>query len=169
LDFTVRRRIADAGGWLLLAAGAAFVLAAALDWQDVYEDASRWQDKAAQWEKRAGHGAAAAGGSEELRPQIEAAAKALTRLAISWGALYRCLEDNADDSVSLLAVLPSADKGEIRVNGEAKDFAALRAYLQRLGNSGVLTDVRLLTQEVRESDAQKPIVFSVVAAWRIKS
>jgi Tfp pilus assembly protein PilN len=90
-------------------------------------------------------------------------------MAIPWGELYRCLEENADQNVSLLAVLPNPEKGELRLSGEARDFAALRGYLERLGESGVLTDVRLLNHEVKESDAQKPVVFSLVAAWRVKS
>lgn len=172
LDFAARRRIAGAGGWLLLAAGAAFALAALLDWQDAREVTVRWEDKAAQWghtARRSGQrGGSSDGAAEALRPQIEAAAKAVTRLAIPWGALYRCLEDNADETVSLLAVLPNADKGELRLSGEAKDFAALRGYLQRLGDSGVLTEVRILSHEIRESDAQKPVMFTLVAAWRGK-
>lgn len=174
LDFTARRRIAGAGGWLLLVAGAAFALAVILDWQDAHEETARWEDKAAQWghtARRSGQsgGGGVDGAAEALRPQIEAAAKAVTRLAIPWGALYSCLEDNADETVSLLAVLPNADKGEIRLSGEARDFAALRGYLQRLGDSGVLTDVRILSHELRESDAQKPVMFTLVAAWRGKS
>ena len=171
LDFAAGRRIAGTGGWLLLVAGASVALAATLDWQDLREDTARWEDKAVQQARaaqRAGQGAPAVGG-EELRPQIDAAAKALSRLAIPWGELYRCLEENADQNVSLLAVLPNPEKGELRLSGEARDFAALRGYLERLGESGVLSDVRLLNHEVRESDAQKPVVFSLVAVWQVRS
>jgi Tfp pilus assembly protein PilN len=171
LDFVARRRVAGAGGWLLLLAGVAFALAATLDWQDAREETARWEDKAAQSAhaaQRAGRGGATVG-DEVLRPQIDAAAKAVSRLAIPWGELYRCLEENADQNVSLLAVLPNPDKGELRLTGEARDFAALRGYLQRLGESGVLTDVRLLSHDLRESDAQKPVLFSLVAVWRISS
>jgi Tfp pilus assembly protein PilN len=108
-------------------------------------------------------------GAGELQPQVEAAAKAVARLAIPWGELYRCLEENADQDVSLLSVQPNPDKGELRLSGEARNFAALRSYLQRLGESGTLTEVRLLNHEPRESDAQKPVVFSLVAVWRIRS
>jgi hypothetical protein len=171
LDFAARRGIAGAGGWLLLAAGVSVALAASLDWQDLREDTARWEDKAAQQAhaaRRAGQGSAVAGGGE-LRPEVEAAAKVVSRLAIPWGELYRCLEENVDQNVSLLTVLPNPEKGELRLSGEARDFAALRGYLERLGESGVLTDVRLLNHEVRESDAQKPVVFSLVAAWQVRS
>lgn len=169
LDFTARPRIASPVGWMLLLAGGAFALAAMIDWQAERDATAHWEDKAAQhaWTaQRAGRGGAA---GEELRPQALAAAKALSRLALPWNDLFGGLETNAGGDISLLAVLPNAEKGELRLSGEARDFAALRAYLQRLGASGILADVRLLNHEVRESDAQKPVVFSVIAAWRIPS
>ncbi|HTZ00180.1 MAG TPA: PilN domain-containing protein [Rhodocyclaceae bacterium] len=170
LDFAGPPYPTGSGGWLLLLVGVVCLLAAAFDWQDSRDETSRWQDEAARWQRaaqRAGRGSAA--GATTRRPEVEAAAKALARLTIPWGALYRCLEDKADADVSLLAILPNADKGELRVNGEARDFAALRRYLQRLGESDVLADVRLQSNDVRESDAQKPVVFSIVAAWRAGS
>ena len=170
LDLVGRRPLASAGGWLLLVAGCLLALASALDWQEARDDTMRWQDKAERWQQalqRARHDAGMTGEDlAALRPQVEAAVKAVNRLTIPWSALYRSLESSADDSVSLLAILPNPDKGEVRLNGEAKDFAALRAYVQRLGEGGVLADVRLQNQEVRESVAERPIVFSLVAAWR---
>jgi Tfp pilus assembly protein PilN len=171
LDFVARRRSSRLAGWLLLFVGVAVTGAAVLDWQAASEEAARWAAKAEHWQsmaKRAGHSGheAVDGDAAALRPQVAAAAKAITRLSTPWGALYRSLEGSVDDSVSLLAISPNAEKGEVRLNGEAKDFAVLRGYLQRLSESGTLTDVRLLGQEVKQNDAQRPIVFSIVATWR---
>lgn len=170
LDLIGRRPLASAGGWLLLVAGCLLALASALDWQEARDETVRWQDKAAHWQQalqRARHDGGIAGEDVAAsRPEAEAAAQAVNRLSIPWSALYRKLESSADDSVSLLAILPNPDKGELRLNGEARDFAALRAYMQRLGEGGVLADVRLQSQEVRENVAERPIVFSLVATWR---
>jgi hypothetical protein len=171
LDFVARRPKASLGGWLLLLVGAAVATAATFDWQAASDDTGRWTAQAEHWQsaaKRAGLGSheAVDGDAAVLRPQIEAAAKAIARLGTPWGELYRSLEASVDDSVSLLAILPNPEKGEVRVNGEAKDFAALRGYLQRLNDSGTLTDVRLLGQEVKQNDAQHPVVFAIVATWR---
>jgi hypothetical protein len=170
-EFVAHRRRNSRSGWLLLLVGAVVAGAAIFRWQAASEETARWTSKAAQWQsaaKRAGHGTGevASGDAATLRPQVEAAAKAIARLATPWGDLYRCLEDSVDETVSLLAILPNVEKGEVRLNGEAKDFAALRSYLQRLSESGTLTEVRLLSQEVKQSDAQRPIVFSIIAVWR---
>lgn len=168
-DFVARRRSGPLG-WGLLAAGVVLVGLVAFHWQAVRTEAARGSAQAEHWQKLArrldGGPQAAGDDSAALRPQIVAAAKAIDRLATPWGALYRSLESSVDDSVSLLAIAPNADKGEVRLNGEAKDFAALRAYLKRLGESEALTDVRLLGQEIKQSDAQHPIAFSLVATWR---
>lgn len=91
---------------------------------------------------------------------------ALARLAVPWGPLYGAIERCADDSVTLLAITPNAEKGELQLLGEAKDFAALRGYLERLGAASPISEARLLGQEIRQSDSQKPIVFRIAAAWR---
>jgi hypothetical protein len=170
LDLVARRRRISLAGWLVLAGGLVAVGMATLDWQDARDDAARWSAKSAHWQdmaKRVGGSRKTVGDDAAvLRPQVAAAAKAISRLTTPWGALYRSLEGSADDTVSLLAISPNVDKGEVRLSGEAKDFAALRSYLKRLGDSEALADVRLLGQEVKTGDAQRPIVFSIVAAWR---
>ena len=169
LDFVATGCRVSPIGWLLLMAGGVAVSLAALDWQAAHDDAARWSAKRQHWQemaKRLGAGKTVSDDSAALRPQITAAAKAVEHLATPWGALWRDLEGSVDDSVSLLAIAPSADKGEVRLAGEAKDFAALRAYLKRLGASAALADVHLLGQEVKQSDPQHPIAFAIVAAWR---
>jgi Tfp pilus assembly protein PilN len=169
LDFVAGRRVCGPIGWLLLLAGALLTALAAFDWQAAREDAARWSANTEHWQhmaSRMGGGRTAGEDAAVLRPQMVAAAKAIERLATPWGALYDSLEGSVDDTVSLLEVAPSADKHEIRLAGEARDFAALRAYIKRLGDSGGLADVRLLGQEVKRSDPQHPIVFSIVATWR---
>lgn len=170
LDFVGRRRASGRAGWLMLAAGVVLVGLVALHWQAARNDAARWSAEAERWQQMAkrldGSQQTVGADAAALRPQVVAAARAIDRLATPWGALYRSLEASVDDSVSLLAIAPNVDKREVRLSGEAKDFAALRAYLKRLGESEALTDVRLLGQEIKQSDAQHPIVFSVIAVWR---
>jgi Tfp pilus assembly protein PilN len=169
LDFVATRRRTSPIGWLLLVAGAVLMGIVALDWQATRADAAHWSAKTEHWQslaRRFGGSKMTDDDATALRPQVVAATKAVRRLATPWGALYRSLEGSLDDTVSLLSISPNVDKGEVRLNGEAKDFAALRHYLRRLSESEALYDVRLLSQEVKRNDAQHPIVFSVVTAWR---
>lgn len=169
MDFVGTRRRIRPVGWLTLLVGIVAAGAVALDWKAAEDEASLWAGKARHWrqlvEPQGGHRTTVRE-SEELQSQMAAAAKAVDRLATPWGALYGSLEDSVDDTVTLLAISPNVEKSEVHLNGEAKDFTALRAYIKRLGESQTLGDVRLLAQEVKQSDAQRPIVFSIVAAWR---
>jgi Tfp pilus assembly protein PilN len=170
LDFVNKPRRAGPVGWAVLLLVAVAVGMAALDWQSARDEAVRWEEKDQHWQqllkRQGGQRATHGDNSAALRPQMVAAAKAIDLLATPWGALYRSLEGSVDDSVSLLAVSPNFDKGEVRLGGEAKDFAALRAYIKRLGESESLAEVRLLGQEVKQKDPEHPIVFSILAAWR---
>lgn len=171
LDFVAPRDSGSTGGWLLLAAGVVCATAVGIDAFAAREEFVHWQGKTEHWQRLAQQAARRAGGAAGgdvvlLQPQAEAAARAITRLSVPWNALYRSLEDSADDSVSLLSVLPNAEKGEVRLSGEARDFDALGSYLRRLNDSGSFADARLLGHQVRQSDAQKPVVFSIAAQWR---
>lgn len=171
LDFVARHQRTSRLGWWLLAAGALLVTAGMLAWQSANVETTRWKEKAEHWRSQAKRGGqsgsqVADGDAGALRPQVEAAAKAITLLAMPWGELYGSLERTVDETITLLAVLPSPEKGEVRLSGEAKDFAALRGYLKRLNETGTLADVRLLRQEVKQNDPQLPIVFSIAAVWR---
>ncbi len=169
LDFVGTRHRVGVVGWVVLLLGGLAVAGAALDWQSARDEAEGWAGKGEHWQQMTHRLAGAPANRRNgaaLRPQMAAAAKAVERLSTPWGTLYRSLEGTVDDTVSLLAIAPDADKGEVHLGGEAKDFGALRAYIKRLGESEALGDVRLLGQEVKQSDAQHPIVFSIVAAWR---
>lgn len=171
LDYIGGRRRSSRIGWVLLLAGAVLAGMVVVDWWAASEEAARWEAKAGHWQdmaKRldARHGAGESVDSVAFGQQVLAAGKAIGHLVTPWGDLYHTLEGTIDESVSLLAISPNAEKGELRLNGEAKDFAALRNYLQRLSESGTLTDVRLLHQEVKQNDAQHPISFSIFASWR---
>ncbi len=171
LDFVSRQRRTSRFGWSLLGVGVVLVGAIMVVWQSASDQAANWNEKAEHWESKANGGGSygsqkTGGDAVVLQPQVDAAAKAITQLAMPWGELFGSLERTVDETVSLLAILPSPEKGEVRLNGEAKDFAALRSYLKRLSETGNLTDVRLLRQEVKQSDPQRPIVFSIVAIWR---
>lgn len=173
LDFVASRRQGDRIGWLLLGTGVITIGIGAIAWLMASGDGAHWAQEAERWNQTARRESSGQVKHRTAptppRPQMLAAAKAIDRLATPWGGLYSALEDSLDDTVSLLSIVPSADKGEVRLNGEAKDFPALRAYIRRLSNSEVLSDVRLLRQEVRQNDSQQPIVFSLVATWRQRS
>ena len=59
-----------------------------------------------------------------------------------------------DDSTALLSVEPELSSGKLRLIGEARDGAALLAYIARLEGRGGITDVSLLSQQVKQCDVR---------------
>jgi hypothetical protein len=87
-------------------------------------------------------------------------------LALPWDMLFRTVEGTGSVPVALLAVQPDAQKRQVKISGEAKDYAALLTYIARLDESGTLRNVHLLSHQRKQDDPQHPLLFTVAASWR---
>lgn len=86
-------------------------------------------------------------------------------LAGPWEAVFRSLETTDVPDVALLALTPDTQARRIRIQAEARSLEAMLSYIRALGRSGAFVDVVLAEHEVRQADPQKPVRFSVIAAW----
>ena len=86
------------------------------------------------------------------------------RSRAQWEALFSGLESASDETVTLLSLDPTSS--EISLRGEARDFAAMTDYSQRLSRLPVLSDVRLTDHEVARDNPRRPVRFSVKANWK---
>jgi hypothetical protein len=89
----------------------------------------------------------------------------LQRLSIPWGGLLVALEQAQNESIALLGIEPDSGRSRLRLSGEAKDLSALVAYMKSIEGRGNISSVRLLSQQVKQDDAQHPIVFVIEARW----
>jgi hypothetical protein len=87
------------------------------------------------------------------------------RLGAPWGDLLDALEHAHNDTVALLAVEPDAERGRLRLSGEAKNLDAVVDYMESLEGKAGITELRLLTQQVKQSDAQRPVEFVLESNW----
>ncbi len=100
-----------------------------------------------------------------LTEQLRQTNAVLSELGRPWPALFTLLEEKAGAQIALLALRPDAAKGRVRIAGEARDLIALLHYVRSLSQSGLLTDVVLEQHEVVDSDAEKPVRFTLAARW----
>ena len=91
------------------------------------------------------------------------------RLATPWGNLLDALEHAQNDAIALLAIEPSVEQGRLRLSGEAKDMDALVDYIKSLDGKAGLSELRLLTQQIKQSDPQHPVEFVVESHWLHKT
>jgi Tfp pilus assembly protein PilN len=106
--------------------------------------------------------------SRELQQEARVANSVLRQIAVPWDTLFREIETNTDESIALLSVQPDLQSRTVRIAGEAKNLPALLGYIRRLDATRALSNVYLTGHEVKTRDAQRPVSFSLVAAWAEK-
>jgi Tfp pilus assembly protein PilN len=90
------------------------------------------------------------------------------RLSMPWDKLFGALEAAADEHVALLAIEPDPRAGTVVISGDSKDYLAALTYVLNLSRAEALSHVQLARHEVKSNDPQKPVAFSVTAAWSQK-
>jgi hypothetical protein len=102
---------------------------------------------------------------EQLSREVTKANEVLRRVALPWGALFQAVETAAPTDVALLAMEPDADKQVLKIVGEAKDVAAMLDYLKTLEGATLFRTVTLQSHQIQQQDPQRPIRFTLLAAW----
>jgi HAMP domain-containing protein len=97
--------------------------------------------------------------------EVAAARETVERLALPWTRLFAALEGAASDQVALLAIEPDTKSGTVKISGDSKDYLAALTYVLNLSRSDALSKVELVRHEVKQNDPQKPVSFSIQAAW----
>lgn len=102
-------------------------------------------------------------------PQLAAEfrhANDITRqLNLPWEGLFQALESAASKDVALLAILPDTRRQALQLQGEARSLDAVLAYLARLREQKILSQVTLSSHEIRVQEPDKPVRFSLAAQW----
>jgi len=99
---------------------------------------------------------------EEETKQIDAVVKQLT---LPWAQMIEALESASGGEVAVLQLQPEAQQRVLRVLAEAKTRQAMLAYLRRLDETKVLSEVHLLSHQVQIDDPMRPVQFGVQASY----
>ena len=94
----------------------------------------------------------------------------MTELTIPWSLLLRELELASQDSkdlVSVLAIDPDRQKGQVHLTAEARSLATALSYVERLQESHALRYPMLENHEVQSKDPEHPVRFLIRADWRL--
>jgi Tfp pilus assembly protein PilN len=101
--------------------------------------------------------------------EVQHANLVLRQLNLPWDAMFKALESSGSRTVALLSLEPNTEKGTIKISGEAKNFTAMLDYVRQLGQRDVFSNVYLQNHQVQQDDPEKPIRFSLLAAWKLDS
>lgn len=97
--------------------------------------------------------------------EIASARDIARRLSIPWNSLFLALEAAKTDGVALLAVDPDAENRAVMLSAEAKDYAAVLAFIGNLDQQPALDRVYLSHHEQKRGGSHA-VAFSVSAAWK---
>ncbi len=104
-------------------------------------------------------------GSKEAQLALHEAEAVVRELRQPWDGLFAAIEDAKTDDVALLSVDPDANRGLLRIGGEARRREAMLDFVQRLEGEGVLHDVLLVEHAIQLQNRDKPVRFSISATW----
>jgi Tfp pilus assembly protein PilN len=107
--------------------------------------------------------------SGELAQEVKNANDVLRRLSVPWEPLFQAVESSGDPNITLLAIEPDIEKQQVKISGEAKNYNALMKYITHLQGQPVFGSVYLQNHDVQQQDPDKPVRFSLQAAWQDKS
>ena len=103
---------------------------------------------------------------DRLRARIVLANQVVRKKTVPWDGLFRDIENASDGKIGLLAVQPDAATGRVRISGEARDAAALTAYIGRLEAQPSLQNVYLAEHEVKPDHGRAVVRFNLSATWK---
>ena len=164
LDFMARAPRPWAGLVLCIAAAGLLVTAAASAWQLERDN----RDRLALVNERAARLLPPPPRklTEAERVRLAQATRVAGELRAPWADLLATFEEHGKNDIGLLKLEPDAKAGIVRVTGQARNTAALFAYLRELEADARLTQVALTTQQSERETPGQPLRFVIQAGWR---
>lgn len=96
---------------------------------------------------------------------MEEARQIINRIATPWDAFFTGLESVSKQKVAILSIEPDMQTGLLRIEGEAKDYAAALTLVAKLRTTNPFSEVFLLRHEIKRDDPQHPVGFTVSMHW----
>ena len=158
VNFVGTRRVAPWIGRVLLGLAAAVCVDAGLSYVAIRKAVDGGEQRIAQR-------APAAATLKVSAQEVTAVRETVQRLSTPWDKLFGALEAAAIDDVALLGIEPDPKAGTVTITGDGKDYLAALSYVMNLSRTDALTQVRLARHEMRRTDPQHPVAFSVTARW----
>lgn len=103
----------------------------------------------------------------EMMQEIRHANEILRQISLPWEKLFQAVESSVNQEVTLLGLEPDIEKHIVRIRCEAKNIAAMLNYIRQLEKQHEFRSIYLQSHQVQEQDRERPVRFSLVAAWEI--
>jgi hypothetical protein len=105
-------------------------------------------------------------GSPDLAQEVNNANTVLRQLSVPWDALFEAVESSAERKVTLLALEPDAEKQQVKITGETKDYKSLMNYLMKMQEYPIFGSVYLQNHHIQLQEPDQPVRFTLLATWQ---
>jgi len=153
----------------LLLLGLVFLVATVLHLKSIMEEISYWETRAdrfenAQQQKRAPK-TSSSRTNQESQQELKQAREIMKQLNLPWEVLFDSLEYTVTKDIALLSVQPSVANQSIRINGEARNLAALTEFVESMEREAFFENAHILSYKVKQENPHRPILFSLITSW----
>lgn len=107
--------------------------------------------------------------ADQLQAELARANDTARALSVPWDAVFGAIEVASSADISLLALDPMPDKKMLKLHAEARNMAAVLAYLRALAAGPVFSAVSLQSHQVQQADPNHPVRILVLVEWRVSS
>ena len=105
--------------------------------------------------------------SEQVALEVKQANSIILELSLPWKELFDAFESSRHSDIAVLSIEPDAQKGLVRISGEAKSLDSLPGYIAYLQKISLFQDVALLNHQIQDQDPQRPVRFMLQANWSL--
>jgi hypothetical protein len=100
-----------------------------------------------------------------LAPEEAAALRqAYAAIGVDWERLFGAIDAAISEDVALVSVRPSISGKSLQISGEARNLGAALAFVEALRREP-LSQVVLVSHQLKQTDPQRPYIFEIAAAW----
>lgn len=152
-------------GWLLLLAGAALLIEMGMSYDRLQHEraAINREVEVAKFNLNISNKEPA--DRQFSDKDFEAARQIIIRLSTPWDSFFAGLESVGTENVAILSIQPDMQTGLLRIEGEAKDYAAALTLVAQLRTIKPFSQVFLMHHEIKRDDPQHPVGFALSLRW----
>lgn len=158
-------RPSRAAGWLLLVTGIALLAEMGVSYDKLQNEQEAMNKEIRASRLRLDLSGKAPVSRQFMEKDFDEARQIMKRLAVPWESLFTGLESVNSTNVAITSIEPDMQTGLVRIDGEAKDFAAALTLVSQLRTTKYFSEVFLSRHEIKRDDPLHPIGFSLSVRW----
>lgn len=158
-------RLRRMAGWLLLLAGAALLIEMGISYDRLQHERAAINLEVQTSKLNLDISNKEPADRQFSDKDFETARQIIGRLSTPWDAFFTGLESVSTENVAILSIQPDIQTGLLRIEGEAKDYAAVLTLVAQLRMIKPFSEVFLLHHEIKRDDPQHPVGFTLSMRW----